>query len=313
MTTEQTKGGKNCEIPGILVVDDQHELTKVTITTKLCQAQMYLQGAHLTHWQPLEHKPVLFLSENSSFTKGKAIRGGVPIIFPWFGARTTTATSSRTDGPAHGFARTACWQLDSATMADEELTLSLSLEANQSSIELGFDQFRLDYKLVFARELTLQLTVKNLSSEPLCFAEALHTYFLVDDAQQVQISGLGGSKYYDKTDDFKQKQQAESVLTLNGETDRPYTDNAATLLLSDPVMQRQIEVRKGNSLTTVIWNPGAELTAKMADMEAQGWRKMVCIEAANALENAITLAGGSSHTMTCEIRVQEGLEAARPG
>ncbi|CAN5498022.1 D-hexose-6-phosphate mutarotase [soil metagenome] len=302
-TDEQNAGIKKLEIPGIFAIDASNELVKATVTTKLCEAEIYLQGAHLTQWQPLGHEPVLFLSERSSFTKGKAIRGGVPIIFPWFGARTATTSSNRTDGPAHGFARTADWQLLSARMDNEQLILSLSLEANETSKALGFDQFRLTYRLILGSELTMELTVENLSATTLEFAEALHTYFLVSDAPEAQISGLGGSLYYDKTDHFKQKRQEEAVLALVGETDRPYTSNAATVLLTDPVLKRQIEVSKSNSQTTVVWNPGANLTAKMADMEPDGWQKMVCIEAANALENAITLAPGAQHTMSSQVVV----------
>lgn len=304
MNTNQMASCKDLAIPGVFAIDDTGELIKASITTKLCTAEFYLQGAHLTHWQPHNHKPVLFLSDRSAFAPGKAIRGGVPIIFPWFGARTATSQSNRTDGPAHGFARTADWQLLSATMTDELLTVKLTLVANETSRALGFEHFQLLYTITFGRELSLELTVENSSQTPLCFAEAFHTYLFVQDAAQVKLEGLKGCYYYDKTDGFQRKLQEQSELQLSGETDRPYVDTAAAINLHDPRLNRRITVSKTNSSTTVIWNPWAELTGKMADMSADSWKQMVCVETANAFENSITLAPGEKHTMSACISVE---------
>lgn len=303
MNPNQMASYRDFEIPGILAIDDKHELARLKITTNSCSAELYLQGAHLTQWQPRQHQPILFLSERSSFIKGKAIRGGIPIIFPWFGARTANPCDPRSDGPAHGFARTSDWQLVSSSMSGEQLTLSLALNANEVSQALGFEQFQVSYNLTIGSELALELTVENRSDKQLCFAEALHTYFSVANSEQITIAGLAGSEYYDKTDSFKKKRQEETLLTLRGEIDRPYINTEATVVLHDPVMKRSISVSKSHSNTTVIWNPGAELTAKMADMSASAWKQMVCIETANALENAITLSPGAAHTMTAKIEV----------
>ncbi len=303
MNPNQMASYRDFEIPGILAIDDKHELTRLKITTNTCSAELYLQGAHLTQWQPQQHQQVLFLSERSSFIKGKAIRGGIPIIFPWFGARTANTCDPRSDGPAHGFARTSDWQLVSSSMTGDHLTLSLALNANEVSQALGFEQFQVNYNLTIGSELELQLTVKNCSDRKLCFAEALHTYFLVADSEKITIEGLAGNEYYDKTDSFKKKRQEETLLTLRGETDRPYINTEATVVLHDPVMKRGISISKSHSNTTLIWNPGAELTAKMADMSEDAWKQMVCIETANALENAIILSPGAVHAMTAKIEV----------
>ncbi len=127
---------------------------------------------------------------------------------------------------------------------------------------------------------------------------------MVADSEQITIDGLAGNEYYDKTDGFKKKRQEETILTLRGETDRPYINTEATVVLHDPVMKRRISISKSHSNTTVIWNPGAELTAKMTDMSEGAWKQMVCIETANALENAITLSPGAVHTMTAKIEVR---------
>jgi glucose-6-phosphate 1-epimerase len=202
-------------IPGVLEFNtDTHGLTRASITSPACTAEVYLHGAHVTAWQPAQQQPVLFLSETSPFAAGKAIRGGVPVIFPWFGARTANSVSDRTDGPSHGFARTSEWQVAFAAMAGDNLHLTLTLEPNEASRALGYDDFKLAFELTFGRELKMRLTVANLDEAPLYFEEALHTYLHVGDATRVTLHGLAGTEFIDKTDSFKRKTQQEDTLSL---------------------------------------------------------------------------------------------------
>jgi glucose-6-phosphate 1-epimerase len=293
-------------IPGVLsFAQNEHGLIRASVTTNHCAAEVYLQGAHLTHWQPAGHKPVLFLSERSAFAPGKAIRGGVPIIFPWFGPRTATSENPRTDGPSHGFARTALWDLSFAAVAGDDLHLTFTLGPSEISRGLGFDHFRLAYQLVLGRELRMLLTIANQSATPLHMEEALHTYLSVGDARQVRISGLADTEFIDKTDNFQHKHQTEQVLKLTGETDRPYLNTEQTVTLDDPVLHRRIAVSKSNSKMTVVWNPWSALSASLADMTPDGWQQMTCIETANAATNSLTLQPGEHHTMEAIITVQE--------
>ena len=293
-------------IPGVLSFETtEHGLTRATITTPACNAEFYLQGAHLTGWQPAGEQPVLFLSERSAFEPGKAIRGGVPIIFPWFGARTATLDSPRTDGPSHGFARTALWELAFAAIAGDDLHLTLTLAPNDASRALGYDHFQLAYQLILGAELRMSLTVANPGTAPMQFEDALHTYLRVGDARRVRISGLSDTDYIDKTDGFKRKHQIETTLTLTGETDRPYLNTKQAVTLDDPVLKRGIAVSKSGSRTTVVWNPWLELSAKLSDMNPDGWQTMTCIETANAADNALILQPGAHHTMQAHITVQE--------
>jgi glucose-6-phosphate 1-epimerase len=293
-------------IPGALSFStNEHGLIRANITTAACTAELYLQGAHLTAWQPAGAEPVLFLSERSAFEPGKAIRGGVPIIFPWFGPRTATPESPRTDGPSHGFARICDWELAFAAISGDDLHLTLTLGPNDLSRSLGFDNFQLAYQLTLGSELRMQLAVANLGSTPLHMEEALHTYFTVGDARQVSLRGLSDTAFIDKTDGFQRKRQTEPVLTLAGETDRPYLNTDQTVTLDDPVLMRRISVAKSNSKTTVVWNPWSELSAKLADMSDDGWEQMICIETANAADNALILQSGEHHTMEAHITVQE--------
>ena len=293
-------------IPGVLAFDEPHPgLLRASITTPTCTAEIYLQGAHLTQWQPTGQKPVLFLSDRSAFTPGKAIRGGVPIIFPWFGARTATPENQRTDGPSHGFARITNWTLPFAALSGDDLHLTLTLAPDDSTRALGYDHFQLAYQLTLGTELRLQLVVANQSTTPLHFEEAFHSYFSVGDAKQVSLIGLSDTDFLDKTDAFQQKHLKDALLRLTGETDRLYLNTDATVNLDDPILNRRITVCKANSKTTVVWNPWPEVTAKLADMASDGWLTMTCIETANANINAITLAPGQQHTMEAHIFVQE--------
>lgn len=292
-------------IPGVLAFNtDAHGLTRASITSPACTAEVYLHGAHVTAWQPAQQQPVLFLSETSPFAAGKAIRGGVPVIFPWFGARTANSVSDRTDGPSHGFARTSEWQVAFAAMAGDNLHLTLTLEPNEASRALGYDAFKLVFEVIFGHTLTMRLSVANIGKAPMHFEEALHTYLHVGDATKVQLTGLANNEFIDKTDSYTRKTQYEAVLTLTGETDRLYQNTTTTVTLDDPELKRSIAVSKSHSNSTVVWNPWSTLSAKMADMTAENWRSMTCIETANAGENGILLGPGMAHTMEAHITVE---------
>jgi glucose-6-phosphate 1-epimerase len=289
-------------IPGVLSFDEHGGLIRGRITTPACSGELYLQGAHVTAWQPADQQPVIFLSEKSAFAPGKAIRGGIPIIFPWFGARTATPEDPRTDGPAHGFARIQSWRLDFGAYATGELHLSFSLEPTELSRSLGYDRFLLAYQITFGKQLKLRLSVANDGDKPLRIEEALHTYLHVADVKQVSVHGLFEAEYMDKTDDFARKTQTDPILTFSRVTDRPYLNTTSPIVVDDPALLRRITVAKSNSNTTVIWNPWAD--AGLTDMPADGWRHMLCVESANTAENAVTLRPHEAHVLETTISVE---------
>ncbi len=258
-------------IPGVLDFSEHNALIRASINTPACSGELYLHGAHVTAWQPTGAEPVLFLSEKSAFAPGKAIRGGIPIVFPWFGPRTATPEDPRTDGPSHGFARTQVWNLDFGAYAAEELHLSLSLAPTEVSRSLGFDHFLVAYQITFGRELRLRLSVANDGGKPMRIEEALHTYLHVGDVAQARVHGLFETEYLDKTENFARKTQTEPVLAFSGPTDRPYLNTTSPLVVDDPVLNRRMTVTKQNSNTTVVWNPWAN--AGLADMAEGEWRQ----------------------------------------
>jgi glucose-6-phosphate 1-epimerase len=287
-------------LPGVLAFQaTESGLVRADITTPHATATVYLQGAHLTAWQPAGHQPAIFTSRKTDLAPGKAIRGGVPIAFPWFATRHDGKT-----GPSHGFARIQDWTLAFVALAGDDLHLTFTLGPNDLSRSLGYDHFRLAYQLTIGRTLTMQLTVANDADTPLVFEEALHTYYAVADVHEIAITGLDGISYLDKVDSLKKKLQ-HGDITVTGPTDRVYLDTTATCKLNDHAGKRRIAVAKTGSNTTVVWNPWETGAAKLADMDPTEWHEFVAIETVNAATDAITLAPGATHTMQAQVSVEE--------
>jgi len=304
-------------VPGVLGFDKTPSgLLFARVTAPAAEATIYLQGAHLAGWQPAGQAPVLFLSPRTELAPGKAIRGGVPVIFPWFGPRKAGPRQAgpRHDGhaaPSHGFARTSEWELAFAALAGDEVHLTFTLAPNEASRAFGFDHFKLAYRMTIGLTLTLELTVANDSASgdseggPLLFEEAFHTYFAVADAAKAIVTGLAGTAYLDKRDEMRRQLQPDGAMSIAGTTDRVYLDTAATCVIGDVAGKRRIVVEKSGSLTTVVWNPWVEVAATLADMEPEGWREMLCVETANVGDSAVALEPGATHSMRAAISVED--------
>jgi glucose-6-phosphate 1-epimerase len=287
-------------IPGVLVFQATPSgLVYAEISTSHARATVYLQGAHLAHWQPAGQQSVLFLSHRSDFVPGKAIRGGVPIAFPWFAARHDGKT-----GPSHGFARIQDWTLAFAALSDDDLHLTFTLGPTELSRSLGYGNFHLVYQLTIGRTLTMRLTVANDGDAPLVFEEALHTYYSIADIHEASVTGLEGTTYLDKMEDMRETVQ-QGAIAITSPTDRVYLNTAATCVLHDATGRRRITVAKAGSDTTVIWNPWDSSALKLPDLEPSEWHKFIAIETVNAAANAVTLAPGATHTMQAHISVED--------
>ena len=291
-------------LPGLLRFEEHGELIRARVTLPTCSAEVYLQGAHLAHWQPAGEAPVLFLSDRSRFTSGKAIRGGVPICFPWFGDRVDGGAA----GPAHGFARIQPWDLAFAALLPgspegDRLQLTFVLGPTELSRSLGFDDFRVVFELLLGRTLVMRLTVANLGGKPLPFEEALHAYFRVADVQETAVSGLESAPYLDKRDDNRSKAAPPFPLQLTSWTDRVFPANTADIAIHDRGNHRRILVQKQNSATTVVWNPWRDGAAGLPDLAPEEWPEFVAVETANTGSDGITLAPGETHAMQATVSI----------
>jgi len=286
---------------GLVVFSEgQGGLIRAQIAGSAATAEVYLQGAHVTAWQPrsAEH-PVLYLSPRSQFAPGKAIRGGVPLVFPWFADR-----ADGLPGGMHGFARNLEWEVAAAEERPEGVALSLRLLPNQTTRDLGFDHFVLIYEIVAGDTLSLMLDVENLDDAPLVYAEALHSYFSVSDVRHVEVSGLAGTEYLDRAHAATRHRTGDAPIRFVGETDQLHLNTEAPVTISDAGWERQIVIEKYGSRSTVVWNPAEAKAASLADLGAEAWPHMVCVEPANAAENTITLQPGGLRRMGLVARLQ---------
>jgi len=264
-------------------------LPRLVVRNPLANARIYLHGAHVTHFEPTGVRPVLFVSRKSMFDRAKPIRGGIPICWPWFGPHATDKSL-----PSHGTARISEWSVEStATAADGRTVVVLALETGEA---------RLRYEIVVGRSLTVRLTTHNTSAAPLTITEALHTYLAVGDVSQITVQGLGGLEYVDRVTPGRGRQD-EPVIRFDGEFDRTFFNTSSPVTVTDPVFNRRLLVTKNGSNSTVVWNPGRAKIKSFVDLADDEWTSYVCVETANAGENAVTLAPGASHTLESTVEV----------
>jgi D-hexose-6-phosphate mutarotase len=260
------------------------------VTTPWNTAEIYLHGAHVTHFQKNGEPPLLFMSARSHFTAGQPIRGGVPVCFPWFGNR---------DGePSHGFARITEWQLvKTAAAPDGRVALHFALP--QIPGREAWKSLRTEFVVTVADTLTMELITANDSRDETSEIEnCLHTYFHVGDIGAVSLAGLQGAPF----DDFAagangtRKVENDPVLRIAKETNRVYPDNTSTVEIRDESLKRTIRVEKFNSQSTVVWNPWT--TQKLPDdFDPAEHRNMVCVESGNVKQNKISLAPGQTASL----------------
>ena len=272
-------------------------LARVNVNIPAATAEIYLHGAQLTSWRPAGGEEVIFLSGQSQWEPGRAIRGGIPVCFPWFRNKADDPKA-----PSHGFVRTKAWQLDSVTRNGDAVTVSLSTASDEATRAWWPHDFRLVHRLTVGAALVQELTMSNTGNAPLRFEEALHTYYRVGGAESVRIQGLGGVSYLDNTDGNREKQQ-EGDIAFTAPTDRAYVDTTHAVEILDPILRRRIRLEKQNSRTTVVWNPWIEGAHALPDLADDEWRAMACVEASNIRALAVDLAPGERHTMKTTIRV----------
>lgn len=270
------------EIPGhISLVEGNGGLAKFMINTASSEAEIYLHGAHVTHFQKKGEKPLLFMSDMSYFELDKPIRGGVPLIFPWFGPREGY--------PAHGYARTGEWTLtETSLLPAGAVRLAFKLLAN--------DAYQVDFHVTVADRLTMELHVKNTGSHDATFETCLHTYFQVSAIEAISITGLKNVRFIDKVNDATCL-EIYPTLAIGCEVDRIYFDTTTTVGILDPGFQRKIWIEKSGSNSTVVWNPWIEKSKRMPDYGDEEYLQMVCVESGNVAVNQTTLTPGEFTTL----------------
>ncbi|MBL0359070.1 MAG: D-hexose-6-phosphate mutarotase [Chitinophagaceae bacterium] len=275
-------------------------LTSLHINSKYASAEICLYGGQLLSYQPSGQQDVLWVSERSLFENGKAIRGGIPLCFPWFGPHTEDKSK-----PQHGFARLQHWDvLTVMESAEEAVTVTLGLKESGFSLQLWPHAFNAVIEFVIGKTLDVKLTVTNTGSKPFEYSDALHTYFNISSIASITLQGLQNATFYDAFG-TKLKTQDDLLLHFNTETNRRYVNTAIACIIHDEAYNRNIKVSKTGSRVTVVWNPGEAATQTMADMLPDGYKTFVCVEPANAYAgiDMITLKPGEMHTLGTLIEI----------
>lgn len=225
-------------------------------------------GAHLLSWIPANGVERLFLSPKAEFRPGVAIRGGVPVIFPQFAGLGPL--------PKHGFARTQVWEVAHLTSSRAVFWLSES----DSTRQVWPHRFLAEYT-VRLEDTTLEMTlaVTNTDITPFQFTAALHTYLRVKDVRQAAVTGLSGLIYRDSANGEKESREISERVTFPDEVDRIYLQTPSSLQLV--AENRTLSIFAEGFPEAVVWNPGPEKSAQLADLEPDGYLQFVCVEAAS--------------------------------
>lgn len=292
--------------------EDASGLVVAEIGNPQATATLCLQGAHLMTWQPRSQStPVIWLSRDAKLAAGKSIRGGVPVCWPWFGAHAAEPgfasgeTSAVPRFSAHGYARTAPWQvIESGTEPDGATRLTLRLLESKKTRTQWPHEARLELTVSVGETLRMELSTENTGEFGFTISEALHAYFRVGDIGAVRVTGLAGCTYWDKAGGSTLKKQS-GIIRFEGETDCVYINTAAACAIEDDALKRRIRIAKSGSLSTVVWTPWTAKAERMGDLgQPDGWREMLCVESANALDNALHVAAGTRHTLVVEYRAE---------
>ncbi len=277
----------------VLFLDGQSELPMLEVSTPWSTAGIYLHGAHVTNFTRHGEPPLLFMSQCSRFAPEQPIRGGVPVIFPWFGPREGL--------PQHGFARLKTWDLKEFSPAPDG-SVSVRFRLPDYPEASSFPPFSAEYIVTVDRALTLTLKVTNQSrDESFTFENCLHTYFEVGDVRKISIKGLTGCRYLDKVANFAKKTENAEAVKIASEVDRVYLNSTGTVEILDPVLSRKTIIEKLGSSSTVVWNPWAAKAQQMPDFGNDEYLRMVCVESGNVGSNQVTLAPGESSSLVVKL------------
>ena len=242
---------------------------------------------------------LMFLSEKAYYQPGKAIKGGAPICWPWFGA-----DPQGLGRPAHGFVRNRLWTVvATGTTADGDTRVTLGLIDTPETRAIWPQSFTLALEITVGNSLNLELVTGNTGTQTFSITQAFHTYFKVGDISQTSVLGLEGTDYIDKTDNSAQKYQTGAV-TINTEVDRIYLGVQGELVIADAALKRRIRIASRGSKTAVMWNPWVKISAEMGDLQDDDYRRLLCVETTNAATDVVEIAPNSEFRLVANYRVE---------
>ena len=288
------------EIDGELqFIEIEHGFIYAEINNTRAHATISTYSGQVLSYRPKDQKDdLLFVSDRAYYEDGKAIKGGIPVCWPWFGP-----DPDNQGRPAHGFVRNRQWNVTgSESLADGSTRIVLSMVDNDETRVLWPHPFRLDIEITVGDSLRVALVTRNTGDKSITISQALHTYFQVGDISTVSVQGLDGTDYIDKVDDSARKKQSGPV-TVTGEVDRIYTGVAGELTIDDPSLGRKIRIASRGCSTAVVWNPWIDIAASMADLGDDDYKRMICVETANAGPETVEIAAGDKYCLKAEYTI----------
>ena len=283
------------------------ELNCWRIRHGLAELVVAQQGAHIVSYQIDGDQPLIWSNPEAVFKQGKAIRGGMPICWPWFGNLQRNPQSvqamrqSNEPANAHGEVRAIDWELIGRSEDRDALIVDFIQPKAEGQIAGWPHTVGLKLQIRMDAALNVSLVSFNAGDEDVTLSQALHSYFAVSDARQVSVEGLDGLQYLDTLESWDTPKQQAGDVTFNGETDRIYQDTPELLSIVDPGWARRIQIQTRGSHSAVVWNPWIEKTKTFSDMHADGWQNMVCVESANVLKDVVTLKPGDMHVLSVSV------------
>ena len=281
---------------------NENSIIFLQVHNKYAKATISLYGAQVLSFIPHGHQDALWMSSNTAVEPGKAIRGGIPLCFPWFGPHATDNNKAQ-----HGFARLTNWQVLAINqLPNMQTNIQLTLQQSNTSLAVWPYQFVAHLNILVGASITISLKVANKSANAFTYSNALHSYFSISNIQNIAITGLAQSKYYNGFEKTTQI-QAQPLLHFTQEENRRYVHHTNTCTIIDADYNRKITIKKTGSKVTVVWNPGAATASTIKDIPTNAYKNFVCIEPTNAYNeiDLITLLPHQSHTISTIIGIEQ--------
>ncbi|HDM8211627.1 TPA: D-hexose-6-phosphate mutarotase [Vibrio harveyi] len=282
-------------LPALTVLSDNVTIVEVDqvkvvrVIHEKATAGIALHGGHVVSFTPAGKEDLIWMSEKAIFDGKAALRGGIPVCWPWFG---------RIAAPAHGFARTAEWELVEHRENDNGVIVELALFPTEETHDIWPHMFDARLMVEISDQLKVTLKVTNIDDTEWTFSGALHTYLNVGDIKQAQTTGMG-PEYIDSLKEGEICQGGD-VLQLTDTIDRVYTQPEAQILVKDAVLNRTLSVENQGHNSAVLWNPWATGAQGMGDMADNGYETMLCVEStvhAPSIKQGKTLQPGETHEL----------------
>lgn len=267
----------------LMMIDVENEYAKATITT---------HGACVLSYVPQGGQDLLWVSPTAVYNGQKAVRGGIPVCWPWFGKAKSAGL------PAHGFVRNMVWHLDRVANLPSGVTeVRLVCDDTAETRSVWPHAFHLELKIEVGDKLALSLTTTNLNDHDIEITEALHTYFKVADPRGLTVAGLGNTIHLDKLNEEAPPEIQTEPVVIHPPKDSVYLNHQGEAVIEDLGNQRRIVIEKRNSDSSVVWNPGPEIVKGFDDIPEQGWLEFACVESGNVLDNQVVIPSEEKHCM----------------